>query len=140
VVNNILVTLHTFRGAIAISTDSLPGFVSDANVVTPRFTLDGGDSVLTLAGWRAATGRDAGSLAGTPGALFVDAAAGDYHLRADAPARDAGLAPTGVGADFEGTPRPAGPAADIGADELGPGAVPPAPPGGLVLSALPGVP
>jgi hypothetical protein len=140
VVNNILLTLHAVRGAIAISPDSLDGFVSDFNVVTPRFTLDGGDSVLTLAGWRAATGRDAGSLAGTPGALYVDAAAGDYHLRADAPARDAGLAPTGVGADFEGTPRPAGPAADIGADELGPGAVPPAPPGGLVLSALPGVP
>ncbi len=48
---NILLTLHTFRGAIAISTDSLPGFVSDANAVTPRFTLDGGDSVLNLAGW-----------------------------------------------------------------------------------------
>jgi hypothetical protein len=48
VVNNILLTLHTFRGAIAVSTDSLPGFVSDSNTVTARFTLDGGDSVLGL--------------------------------------------------------------------------------------------
>jgi Right handed beta helix region len=39
VVNNILLSLHSFRGAIAISSDSLPGFVSDANAVIGRFTL-----------------------------------------------------------------------------------------------------
>jgi Right handed beta helix region len=49
VVNNILLTLHTFRGAIDISADSLSGFVSDSNAVTGRFTMDGGNSVLTLA-------------------------------------------------------------------------------------------
>ncbi len=58
VVNNILLSLHTFRGAIAISPDSLPGFVSDANALTGRFTLDGGNSVLALAAWRQATGQD----------------------------------------------------------------------------------
>ena len=47
----------------------------------------------------------------------MDAAAGDYHLRADAPARDTALAPTDVVTDFDGEPRPLGPAADIGADE-----------------------
>jgi hypothetical protein len=119
VVNNVLVTLHTFRGAIAISTDSLAGFVSDANVVTPRFTLDGGSSVLDLAAWRAATGQDPRSLVSTPAALFVDVAAGDYHLRPGSPARDAALAPTDVLTDFEGQPRPSGPAPDIGADEGG---------------------
>jgi hypothetical protein len=134
VVNNILLTLHAFRGAIAVSPDSLSGFVSDANAVTPRFTLDGGDSVLDLAGWRQATAQDARSFVATPDALFVDAAAGDYHLRADAPARDSALAPTDVTSDFEGSARPAGPAADVGADELGsPTPLAPAPPTNLVV-------
>jgi hypothetical protein len=114
------VTLHTFRGAIAISTDSLPGFVSDANVVTPRFTLDGGSSVLALAAWRTATGQDARSLASVPAELFVDPAAGNYRLRPGSPARDAGLALTDVLTDFDGQPRPAGPAPDAGADEGAP--------------------
>jgi hypothetical protein len=118
VVNNILLTLHTW-GAIAISSDSLPGFVSDANVLTPRFTLDGGSSVLGLAAWRAATGQDARSFASVPAELFVDPATGDYHLRPGSPARDAGLAATDVLTDFDGQPRPNGPAADIGADEGG---------------------
>ena len=43
VVNNILLTLHTFRGAIDISTDSLSGFVSDSNAVIGRFTTNGGE-------------------------------------------------------------------------------------------------
>jgi hypothetical protein len=96
--NDILVTLHTFRGAIAISTDSLAGLVSDANVVTPRFTLDGGGSAPGLAAWQAATGQDARSVASVPAA---------------------GLAATDVITDFDGQPRPAGPAADAGADEGG---------------------
>ena len=45
VVNNILLTLHTFRGAIDISSDSLSGFVSDSNAVTGRFTTNGGNSL-----------------------------------------------------------------------------------------------
>jgi len=128
VVNNILLSLHSFRGAIAISSDSLPGFVSDANAVIGRFTLDGGSSVLSLAAWRQATGQDLHSFTSTPAALFADVAGGDYHLRADAPARDTALAPTDVTTDFDGKPRPSGLAADIGADEWGDGATPPAPP------------
>lgn len=91
--------------------------MSDANVVTPRFTLDGGGSVLTLAAWRAATGQDSRSFASVPAELFVDPATRDYHLRPGSPARDAGLAATDVITDFEGQPRPAGPAPDAGADE-----------------------
>jgi hypothetical protein len=139
VVNNILLTLHSFRGAIAVSPDSLPGFVSDGNAVTPRFALDGGDSILSLDGWRQATGHDAHSFASTPAALFADAAVGDYHLRASAPARDTALAETDLTTDFEGDTRPAGLAADIGADEYADVVTPPpppAPPADLVVIAV----
>jgi CARDB/Right handed beta helix region len=139
VVNNVLLTLHTFRGAMAVSADSLPGFTSDYNAVTARFTLDGGDSVLSLAAWRQTTGQDLHSLASTPAALFVDPVSGDYHLRADAPARDAALAPTDVTTDFDGNTRPVGSAADIGADEYGSAAPPPPPPptpADLVVTAV----
>jgi len=47
--NNILYNQHSFRGSIAISADSLPGFVSDTNVVMDRLSTDGGDTRLTLA-------------------------------------------------------------------------------------------
>jgi CARDB/Right handed beta helix region len=128
VVNNILLTLHTFRGAIDISADSLSGFVSDSNAVTGRFTMNGGNSVLSLAAWRQATGQDLHSFTSTPAALFVDTAVGDYHLRADAPARDTALTPTDVTTDFEGLARPSGPASDIGADEYHVVTLPPPPP------------
>ena len=128
VVNNILLTLHTFRGAIDISTDSLSGFVSDSNAVIGRFTTNGGNSVLTLAAWRQATGQDLHSFTTTPDALFVDSAAGDYHLRTDGPARDTAMTPTDVLTDFEGLARPSGPASDIGADEYHVVTLPPPPP------------
>ena len=44
--------------------------------------------------------------------------ADDYHLRADSPARDAGLTLANVTEDIEGTARPGGPASDIGAFEI----------------------
>ena len=65
VLNNILVTDHSFRGALDISADSLPGFISDYNVVVSRFTTDGGDTVMSLAQWQTATGHDAHSLVAT---------------------------------------------------------------------------
>lgn len=52
--------------------------------------------------------------------LFVDPLAGDDHLRFESPARDAGLetAPGLPATDFEGDPRAAGGAPDIGRDEF----------------------
>jgi hypothetical protein len=119
VVNNILLTAHTFRGAISISADSLSGFASDSNAVTPRFTLDGGSSVLDLDDWQRTTGRDTHSFAAAPAALFLNAAAANYNLRADSPARDTAVAATDVATDYDGRPRPLGPLPDIGADEFG---------------------
>ena len=139
VINNVLLTLHTFRGAINVSTDSLPGFQSDFNALTGRFTLNGGDSILDLAAWRQATGQDVHSFVSTPAALFVSFESWDLHLRADAPARDVAMTLPDITADFEGTPRPVGPASDMGADEQGDVTVPPPPPpsiADLVESAL----
>jgi len=49
--------------------------------------------------------------------LFVDPAAGDYHLKMTSPAIDAGLSLTDVTDDYEGNHRPQGNAFDIGAYE-----------------------
>jgi hypothetical protein len=54
-------------------------------------------------------------------ALFENPSIGDLHLRSTASvAIDQGVALAECGADWDGQPRPAGPARDIGADELVP--------------------
>jgi List-Bact-rpt repeat protein len=122
--NNILYNLHPSRGSIDISADSLPGFVSDSNVVMDRFSTDGGSTRLTLAAWRSATGQDLHSIIATPAMLFVDVAASDYHLSATSPARDAGAMLATVTEDLEGAARPQGTASDIGAYEFPAAATP----------------
>src|SRR5262249_3679998 len=114
--NNILYNLHSFRGSIDISSDSLPGFVSDSNVLMDRLSIDG--TRITLAAWRSTTGQDTHSIIATPAALFVDVAGNDYHLSDTSPARDAGATIANVTDDLEGAPRPQGPAFDIGAYEF----------------------
>ena len=120
--NNILYNLHSFRGSIDISSDSLPGFVSDSNVLMDRLSIDG--TRITLAAWRSTTGQDTHSIIATPAALFVDVAGNDYHLSATSPARDAGATIANVTDDLEGAPRPQGSAFDIGAYEF-PASAPP---------------
>jgi parallel beta-helix repeat protein len=125
--NNILYNQHSFRGSIDISADSLAGFTSDYNVVMNRFTTNGGNSVQNLSQWQTATGQDLHSIVATPSQLFVNPAAGDYHLSATSAAIDVGTSQFAPGFDFEGTARPSGNGFDIGADERG-GATPPPPP------------
>jgi hypothetical protein len=123
--NNIL--LHDGqRGAINIVPDSLSGFVSDHNAVTDRFSKDDGESFLTLAQWRNATNQDGNSFVSEPAALFVDAAANDYHLSAASPAIDVGSSLGAPNVDLDGNGRPFGSAHDIGAYEFG-STTPPAP-------------
>ncbi len=117
VVNNALYSHHSFRGSITISPDSLAGFKSDYNAVESRFTLDDGDSVLSLDQWRAATGQDAHSIVAAPNQLFVNADAGDYHLSATSPALDAGTLTGAPTVDLDGISRPSGAGVDIGAYE-----------------------
>lgn len=116
VINNILYSEHAYRGSIDLPAASVPGFVSDYNIVVNRFTTDDGDNILTLAQWQA-LGYDAHSFIATPTSLFVNPAAQDYHLKAGSPAIDAGLALQSVTTDLEGTSRPQGDGYDIGAYE-----------------------
>jgi parallel beta-helix repeat protein len=116
--NNILYNAHSFRGSITVSDDSLPGLTSDYNVVMDRFSIDDGDTRITLAQWRAETGQDQHSFIDVPANLFKNVAANDYHLKSTSPARDAGLTLAAVTSDYDGVPRPSGPGVDIGAYEI----------------------
>jgi hypothetical protein len=119
--NNILWSQHGFRGAMDVCAGCLAGFTSNHNLLENRFTLDGGDSVLTLAQWRVATGQDQQSKviadASALAALFVDPAAGDYHLATGSAALDAGEPRPDLRFDLERSRRPQGPGWDAGAFE-----------------------
>jgi parallel beta-helix repeat protein len=117
VVNNILLNRNTGRGSIDIAADSLPGFVSDYNLVSDRFTPDDGSTFVTLAQWRASTGQDTHSSIGAVDATFVNAAGNDYHLSATSPALDRGEPARAPPADLEGNIRPLGAGVDLGAYE-----------------------
>jgi hypothetical protein len=71
----------------------------------------------TFTNWKTACNCDQNSLNVNP--LLANPAGGDFHLTFTSPAIDTGTALSTVTTDFEGTPRPQGPAYDIGADELG---------------------
>jgi hypothetical protein len=117
VLNNILVNDDTFRGAIDASMDSLTGLTSNYNVVSNRFTTNGGSTVLTLATWRAQTGKDANS-SGTTSATDVFVAPGsNYNIKAPSLALNSGTATQAPSVDLIGAPRPQGSGIDIGALE-----------------------
>jgi hypothetical protein len=66
-----------------------------------------------------ATASLGGNLTAAPGSWFANPAAGDLHLTAAATAAiNAGVAVTGLLPDYDGQGRPAGPAPDVGADEV----------------------
>jgi parallel beta-helix repeat protein len=115
--NNIFYTAHSFRGSITISADSLSGFTSNHNVVMDRFSTDGGNSRITLAQWRAATGEDQTSVIAAPADLFVNIAASNYRLKPGSAAIDAGTSQFAPPRDLGGAVRPQGTAVDIGAFE-----------------------
>ena len=76
------------------------------NLVTHNLRDRGGSATL------------AGNLENQPLSLFVDGAGGDLHLAASAAAAiDQVSRPPDVLDDFDGDPRPLGPAADVGGDE-----------------------
>ena len=68
-----------------------------------------------FAGWQSASGLDASSQAANP--LFVNAAAGDFHLLPGSSCIDAGTATGAPGLDLDNVARPQGLQFDIGAYE-----------------------
>ena len=120
--NNVIFSTHSFRGAIELADDSRAGFVSDYNAVEDRFSVDGGNSATGLSGWQTATGQDLHSVrladVAALNGLFVDRAAGNYHLAPTSAAIDRGTATGAPSTDYEGQPRPSGAGHDIGADEF----------------------
>jgi parallel beta-helix repeat protein len=117
VLNNVFYSYHGYRGGVSIDSDSLPGSSSDHNAVEDRFTVDGGDTVMTLAEWQVLTGEDFSSLTASPEELFVAPELGDFELDEGSPAVDAGEMVSEVPTDRLGRPRPIGPGFDIGAHE-----------------------
>ncbi|MCD6406118.1 MAG: right-handed parallel beta-helix repeat-containing protein, partial [Planctomycetes bacterium] len=117
VFNNIFYTRHSWRGTISTHPSCLPGFECDYNVVMNRFSIDSGDSRITLADWQG-HGFDTHSIIATPADLFVDEASGDYHLKDGSPAINIGIEVAEVTEDIEGTPRPQDGLYDIGAYEV----------------------
>jgi parallel beta-helix repeat protein len=114
--NNILINHNTAHGSINISSDSLPGFTSDYNIVMNVFTANGGNSNLTLAQWRATTGEDKHSFTASPTSIFVNEAANNYQLLPTSAAIDRGTNTDAPSTDIRGKPRPLG-GVDIGCYE-----------------------
>lgn len=115
---NILYNQGSYRGSLSLSTDSLPEFVSDSNVVMSLFTTDAGDSRMSLERWQATTGQDRHSFVATPDQLFVDPTNQDYHLRPGSLAIDVGTIPLAPAHDLDGQARPQGKGDDAGSDEF----------------------
>jgi hypothetical protein len=105
-------------GAIYCGGNSSPAVVNSIlwdNFPDEIYILSGSPVVTysnVMGGW---TGT--GNIDGDP--LFVDAAGGDYHLTLASPCRDSGdNSSVTYPDDFEGDPRIAGGAVDMGADEI----------------------
>jgi parallel beta-helix repeat protein len=113
--NNILISEHSYRGSINLANGAPSSFSSDYNVVMSRFTLDDGDSVISLSQWQT-LGFDLHSLVATASALFMDSANGNYLLNQSSPAINA-ASNQSIFNDLRGYPRPCGSGFDIGAYE-----------------------
>jgi hypothetical protein len=117
--NNILYNRNTGRGGLEFgSTNDAARTDSDYNVLN-HITPDDGDTRLTLAQWQA-QGKDLHSVTGSLAGVFIDANIGNYLLRTNSTALNAAQTSTNVTNDFDGNPRPSGPAPDVGCFELSP--------------------
>ena len=115
--NNILLNDNPSRGSISIEADSMSGFQSDYNIVVDRLSIDENGPPISLSAWRSKAGRDRHSLVSRPQILFMNAAQGEFHLRADSRAIGAADPAAAPKQDFEIHPRPSGRGPDIGAFE-----------------------
>ena len=136
VFNNVL--LSSAGDAYRISGDSLPGLVSDFNImdVGARIQSEEDGSEQSLAQWQAAN-HDVHSLMSLPDALFAEFRASDFHLLKTALAIDTGTPSlegySSPAFDCSWAARPHGTGWDIGAYESG------SPAGSAVTQTLIGI-
>lgn len=116
IANNILINKGS-RGIISVSADSMPGLVSDYNIVDNRLSPDGGEEFMDLNRWRSRTGLDGHSLYARPKELFKDEPSADFRLCDGSPANDAADPELAPRVDIKGRARPVGDRPDIGAYE-----------------------
>jgi hypothetical protein len=115
--NNILFTYHSFRGGLSLDESSLPGTVSNYNVMVDRFSLDMGDTRITLEEWQSETEQDLNSYIANPEETFVGVHNNDYHLVENCDAVDNGTNLFGPIRDLDNQIRPQGNGYDVGAYE-----------------------
>jgi parallel beta-helix repeat protein len=104
--DNILYTPDAGHGSVLTYAASVSGFESDYNVVVGNFSVDGGNTNISLTSWQG-LGYDIHSVMATPANLFVNPANNDYHLKSGSPAIGAGVSLPEVADDLEGHGRPA---------------------------------
>lgn len=121
--NNVLIHLGD-RDGLAADASSLPGLVSDYNIVSRVEDVD--RQLISLADWRRQRNLDLHSRTAAPAEVFADIEKDDYRPAHRGPAIDQAQTDPTVARDLVGTPRPQGSASDIGAYELAasPGASP----------------
>lgn len=113
--NNVLIHLGD-RDGLAADASSLPGLVSDYNILSRVEDADRG--LIPLTDWRRKRNLDLHSRAAAPAEIFADIEKDDYRPALRGPAVDHAQTDATVTQDLLGTRRPQGPASDIGAYEL----------------------
>jgi len=111
--NNILINRNTSHGGIVYGdTTDVNNTNSDYNIMD-KVSPDDETTIYTLAQWQS-QGKELHSRSATIASLFVNPAAGDYHLLATAPALGTGQPVATVVDDLDGMPRPPYGPTDIG--------------------------
>ncbi|APW59888.1 DUF4082 domain-containing protein [Paludisphaera borealis] len=126
ILNNVLYSANV-NGTLTGSAASLTGLTMDYNAVSSNFSVNDGDSFLSLAAWQSQYKQDVHSFLLDPAKAFVNTTLNDYHPSATSPLIDVGTSQKAPTTDLDGKPRPSGKGVDIGAYELqsGPDTTPP---------------
>jgi parallel beta-helix repeat protein len=126
--NNIIINLHSWKGAIALQANSYTqtNIISNYNLVTNRFCDISDGCSKTLAEWQG-LGYDLNSILAPASlsSLFADYTNGDYHLISGSLAIDKGTAYVfgDVNTDFDMNSRPNGAGYDLGCYEHKPSGI-----------------
>ncbi len=88
VFNNILLSDHAFRGSITADPTVLETLACDYNICADRFSVDDGDTNISLAEWQEQTGNDANSVVAFGDQFFLNT---NYEIFYPSPACDHGI-------------------------------------------------